>query len=179
MREFNFTWRFPASPVETFDVTTRDFEGLEKYIPNIASIQVRERADMEDGRVRFLLRFSGEGAIPSIARPVIRPDMVRWDEELLCDRRNLNVAWSLRSSYFTEHFHCRGITHFHDNGNGTRIELNGRLNITMNSLPGFPDALVQRAVMVIEPFLVKIAEVNLGKFYDACRRRLRDEQRRA
>lgn len=176
MRKFNLTWTFPATPLETFDVTTRDFEGLEKYIPNIASIQVMEREELDDGRVRWLLQFSGEGAIPTIARPVVRPDMVRWDEELLCDRDNLSVAWSLRSRYFTEHFHCRGVTQFHENGPATRIELNGRLDITMKSLPGFPDTLVQRAVMVIEPFLVKIAEINLGKFYSACRRRLRDEQ---
>ena len=178
MRTFQFTWRFPATPLETFDVTTRDFEGLEKYIPNIATIRVLEHELLEHGRVRWLLRFSGEGAVPTVARPIIKPDMVRWDEELLCDRSGPSVAWSLDSRYFTEYFHCRGVTRFYDaDGGATRIELNGQLNITMKSLPGFPDPLVQRAVGVEEPFLVKVAEVNLTKFYEACRRRLRDQRR--
>lgn len=177
MREFTFTYLFPAAPEDAFDVATRDFEGLEKYIPNIATIRVLEYEPLPHGRTRWLLQFSGEGAIPVVARPVIKPDMVRWDEELICDPRNLSVQWSLRSIYFTKQFHCHGNTRFEEHEQGARIVLTGRLDISIKNLPGFPDVIVRRAVDVIEPFLVKIAEFNLGKFYDACRKRLHDERR--
>ena len=177
MRNFTFTFRFPATPRETFDVTTRDFEGLEKYIPNIATIRVLEHEPLPDERFRVLLRFSGEGAIPALARPLIKPDMVRWEEELVCDPAAPAVAWSLRSKMFEDQFQCRGETRFWEAGRGTRIELRGALHISLTSLPGIPDALVRRAVETVEPFLVKIAEFNLGRFYDACKRRLKHERR--
>lgn len=172
MHPFEHRERFDCSPETAYYCTTRDFEGLENYIPNITRIRVREHEFLPDGRERWLLQLSGDGAVPAIALPVIKPDMLRIDEELHCDPQNLTVEWKITPYFFTEHYHCSGIARMTPTPTGSEITLKGTLHISLTHIDGLPDALVIRGVQILEPFLVRMAKQNLHKFYDACRARL-------
>ena len=174
MQRFVHKEKFDCSAEIAYLATTRDFEGLEKYTPNITRIKELVHEKLEDGREHWILELRGDGAIPLIARPVINPERVRVREELFCRREDLVVEWIITPSMLTEYYDCRGVAHIRDTAHGSEITLTGALNITLRHMRGFPDEIVHRGVQILEPFLVQMATRNLHKYYDACRARLAD-----
>lgn len=179
MQPFEHREQFDCSPETAYYCTTRDFEGLEKYTPNITRIRERLHEHLPDGREHWILELRGDGAIPVIARPAIKPTMLRIDEELHCDPEALTVEWKITPYFFTEYYHCHGIARMLPTPTGSEIILQGTLHISLTHVDGFPDPLVIRGVQILEPFLVRMAKHNLHKFYDACRARLADKGEQA
>ncbi|MEW6203174.1 MAG: hypothetical protein AB1546_14440 [bacterium] len=175
MYKFKHKESFPCPAREAFEAGTRDFEDLGKYIPNVTKIEVLHHETLDDGRKRWLLKFHGDGAIPLIARAVIKPRMLRWKEEMICNPGDMTIEWSIETYYFTEHFHCAGKTHYYDRGSTCDVVVDGCLNVTLSHLPGFHDVLVRKAVQLLEPFVGRLIAPNLGKFYKAIKRRLKVE----
>lgn len=175
MYKFKIVERFPYPLDVTFDATTKDFDPLQKYVPNVTMIKTEKQEMLDDNREFFLLRFHGDGAIPAVARPVVKPKMLRWNEELVCDHEKYTIEWKIITDYFTEHVHCSGITYYYEEEKGTRVEVNGTFDITLKRLPGLPDRLVQKAVKIVVPFIGRLAEPNLKDFYKAVKRRMKDE----
>jgi hypothetical protein len=173
MHEFKHREPFPCPPAEAFRSTTSDFEGIEKFTPNVTSVKVTSHETLPDGRERWRLRFSGEGAIPAIARPLINPQLVCWEQELVCNPANLSVEWNVRPDRFGEHFHCGGVTSTLRTPSGSEIVINGKIEINPPHLPGVPDTVVRAAIEAIEPFIVKIGIFNLSRFYKAIKRKMK------
>ncbi|MEO1272206.1 MAG: hypothetical protein AAFX99_29265, partial [Myxococcota bacterium] len=73
------TIRYPRDIVFT---TYRDgMAPLADYLPNIDSIEVKEREDNDDGTVRLLNVWKASSSeIPSIVRPFIDPESIFWPE---------------------------------------------------------------------------------------------------
>lgn len=175
MYKFKYVERFPCSKEAAYEGTTCDFDGLEKYIPNVTAIKVLADEKMDDGRHRWLLHFRGDGAIPAIARRVVKPKMLRWKEEMICNPDDLTIKWDIETEYFTEHVHCGGTTYYRDNPKGSEVLVDGYFEVTLTHLFPFPDSLVRKAVKLLEPFVGKLIAPNLGKFYRACKKRMKDQ----
>jgi len=169
---------FPCSVQETYEATSRDFDPLAKYIPNVTLIKTLVHETLDDGRERWALKFHGDGAIPLIARPVINPSMLRWKEELVCNPKDMTIEWSIVTDHFTDHFKCVGITYNREKpGGGSEVEVKGVMELTLRHIPGFPDSLVQKAAALFEPFVGKLIEPNLRKFYQAVKKRMANESK--
>lgn len=174
MYKFKYREKFPCEPKMAFEGTTTKFAGLEKYIPNVTKIEVLEQETRDDGVYRWLLKFYGDGAIPLVARSIVKSDMLRWNEELICDPNALTIEWKIQTFAFKEHVHCGGKTTYKDAPGGSELTIDGYLDITITHLPGLPDSLVIKAVGVLEPFLGKFIAPNLGKFYSGCKKLMKD-----
>lgn len=176
MYKFRFNEPFPCTAMETYDATTSNFEPLVKYIPNVTKIKITSQEKMEDGSTRMMVKFHGDGAIPLIARSVIKPEMLRWDEEMICNPEDMTIKWTVKAAHFSEHVHCGGLTRNVQNGNGSEVVLEGYLDITLSHLPGLPDGLVRKAVEMVEPFIGKLITPNLKKFYQAVKKNMADKK---
>jgi len=174
MYKFKYKERFNCDAKTAFAGTTGDFAGIEKYVPNITKVEILSHEVKDGGDFRWLLKFHGDGSIPLVARAVIRPDMLCWNEELLCDPRALAIDWKIETYFFKEHFKCGGHTTYIDLPGGSEMIVDGFLNVTLSHLPGFPDHLVKRAVAAFEPFVGKFVEPNLSRFYKAMKKRMAD-----
>ncbi len=175
MYKFKLIEHFPYPLDVTFEATSKDFDPLQKYVPNVTKIKTKKQEMLEDGREFFLLRFHGDGAIPAIARPVIKPKMLRWHEEMICDHEKKIIEWKVITDYFTEYVHSSGFTYYYEEEKGTKVVIDGTFDITLKRLPGLPDRLVQKAVKIVVPFIGKLAEPNMKDFYKAVKKRMNDE----
>ncbi|MFH1539454.1 MAG: hypothetical protein ABIH66_10880 [bacterium] len=175
MYKFKHVERFPCSKEAAYEGTTVSFDGLEKYIPNVTRIKVLADETTDDGNHRWLLHFHGDGAIPAIARAVVKPGMLRWKEEMICNPKDLTIKWEIITDYFTEHVHCGGTTYYKDTPKGSEVLIDGYFEVTLSHLPPFPDVLVKKAVKLLEPFVGRLIAPNLGKFYKACKKMMKDQ----
>lgn len=171
MYKFKVTEPFSCTKEKAYEVTSRDFEGLEKYIPNVTLIKTEAHETLEDGRERWMLKFHGDGAIPALARAIVKPDMLRWKEEMICNPADMTIEWSVITQYYTEYFHCSGITYYREKGPVSVVEIDGKLWVDPMKIPGIPDSLVRKAILLLEPFVGKLIAPNLGKFYKAIKKR--------
>jgi len=178
MYKFKIREPFPCSVGKTYEITTTDFDSLAKYIPNVTKIVTEETEQLEDGRTRYMLWFNGEGAIPAIARPVIKPSMLRWREEMICNPDDMTIEWRVITEHFTDHVKCGGKTYNRETEKGSEVVVDGEFEITLKHLPGFPDGLVRKAARACEPFIGRLIQPNLKKFYRAVKRRLKDEEKK-
>jgi len=175
MYHFNIHEFFPYSVRETFEATSKDFDSVQEYVPNLTLLKTLEQKQMGEGKVYWLLRFHGDGALPSLARPVIKPEMLRWHEEMICDHEKMTIEWKVITDYFTEHIHCGGITYYHEAEGGTDVEIKGSLSITLEKLPAIPSVIVKKAVKIVEPFIGKLTAPNMKEFYTAIKRKMETE----
>lgn len=174
MYRFKYTERFPCSKEKAFEGTTCDFDGLEKYIPNITRIKTLSKQELPDGSVDWLLHFHGDGAIPLVARSVVKPTMLRWKEEMLCNPNDLTIEWKIIADHFTEHVNAGGKTYYKDSAGGSEVLIEGYLDVALSHLPPFPDSVVKQAVKLLEPFIGRLIAPNLGKFYQAIKKRMKE-----
>ncbi|HOY63386.1 MAG: hypothetical protein BWY28_00130 [bacterium ADurb.Bin236] len=171
MYKFKVIEPFACDKEKAFETTTRDFDGLEKHIKNVTMIKTETHEKSPEGVERWMLMFHGDGAIPLIARAVVKPDMLRWREELICDPRDLTIKWKIITNHFTEYFHCDGVTHYIDAPEGSRVEIDGRLWVDPMKIPGISENLVRRAIEKLEPFIGALISPNLKVFYKAIKKR--------
>ena len=154
--------------------------------PGVPFKVIFETSQLEAGEIRKLVEvcieagadfvktstgFNGEGAIPLVARAVVKPDMLRWREELVCDPNDLTIKWNIITNYFTEHFHCDGVTHYKDAPGGCAVEIDGRLWVDPMRIPGISESLVRRAIEKLEPFIGALISPNLRVFYKAIKKK--------
>ncbi|MGK5092049.1 hypothetical protein WDW89_08575 [Deltaproteobacteria bacterium TL4] len=172
MYSFNIVKSFPHSIDETFIATSRDFDPLADYIPDLSKIETLEHEKLGEGRHRWLVRFHAEAGLPKIVRPIVKPEMLRWNEVLICDQNKKTIEWEVITDYFTEYVHCKGVTYYHETPNGTDIDLQGGFSITLERIPGIPSVIVKKAVQILEPFIGKLIEPNMTGFYEAAIERL-------
>ncbi|MEW5945287.1 MAG: hypothetical protein AB1742_03730 [bacterium] len=178
MLKFKIVENFPFPLKKVFEFAASNFEGLEEHIPNVKRIRVLKKEKLDENREKWTVLFHGAGPIPMLARPIVRPYMLRWKEEMIFDFDKLTVEWNVQPFHFREHFQCRGITHCREENNGaSRIEVVGSLAITLNRLMGLPDSATTAAAQIIERFIGGLIEPNLRRYYHALREMMNEEQR--
>ncbi len=143
------------------------------YIPDIREIQVERRGE-EGGTVQLHNVWIASREVPSFARGILKPDMLRWDDYADWDEAGWFCSWRLRTLAFTDSVRCSGTNRFEalDDGN-TRVVLSGELDIDVKSIPGVPRLLAGRLKPQVEKFIVSLITPNLeqvntslGRFLD-------------
>ncbi|MBF0227230.1 MAG: hypothetical protein HQK76_17425 [Desulfobacterales bacterium] len=167
---------FPYPVRDTFEATTKEFDPLQKYIPNLTLLKTVETKMLDEGRKWWNLRFHGDSAIPAVARPIIKPSMLRWTQHMVCDHNEMTIEWKIITDYFTEHIECSGMTYYHTEKDGTKIEIDGNFSITLEKIPGIPSIIVRKAVAIVEPFIGRLITPNMKEFYSAIKKRIKEEK---
>jgi len=82
---------------------------LVPYLPNIETIEEREREELGVGSIRVLNWWKAESDIPKVARAVIKPDMLHWKDHAPWHEERWSCEWRLETSFFPERVTCRGM----------------------------------------------------------------------
>lgn len=157
-----------------FEAYRDQLPDIAAYIPDIKQIVVESR---EDGaKVKLHNVWIASREVPSFARGIIKPDMLRWDDFAEWDQADWACAWRLRTRAFTESVRCSGTNRFEAIGSTkTRVVLSGDLDIDVKSIPGVPRLLAGRLKPQVEKFIVSLITPNLEKVNESLGRFLDDQ----
>ncbi len=157
--------KFSCPPAELFSKAAVDYEGAEKFMPNIEKIDILSKETLEDGVEKITARFHARSVIPEIARPLLKPEMLTWMEEIWCDSKNLTIKWNVISDYMPDNVHCGGETRISEHDGGSLLEISGVLDIKPAPLFGAPEFIVKKVIEVVEPFIGGMIRQNVRRYF--------------
>lgn len=174
MYKIKMSQPYPCSAEKAYAISVDDYDGAEKYLPNIESMDKLDVQMTDDGHEKRSFRFKAKSPIPLIARSIFKPEMLMWDQELVLYPERLHIDWKVMPHYYTEYIHCYGGTDFIESDKGSLVEVKGIFRLDPAPIPGMPKALVLQAIKVVEPFVGTLISPNLRKFYKSIIRMARD-----
>jgi hypothetical protein len=126
------------------------------YLPNVSSIEVKERSDL-DGHTKLVNLWTAKTDIPSIARKFVKPEMLQWTDYADWDPANWTCHWRIETHAFPGLVECTGSTSFHEAGEGrTELRVDGKLVMHLEK------AHVPRLLAgSVQPIIEKIVVGNL------------------
>ena len=162
-------------PLEQVYQTYRDhLSEIAPYTPDIKEIIVNAREDRPSGPKIHNI-WVADRDIPKVAKGIIKPDMLRWDDFAEWDDTARHVNWVLNIPAFPNQVKCAGRNAFFADGpDRTRVVLTGSLEINAKNIPGVPRIVAGRLAPKIETFIVKLITPNLEKVNHSLERFLDD-----
>jgi hypothetical protein len=155
----------PASVVlETLIERT---EALVPYLHNVESIEMLERHDLGDGRIRIVRRWQGmPSAVPAALRPMLSRDLFAWIDKAVWTRAAHKVEWTHAPviTHIAKLYDCAGVNYYEPDPASaavTRARLTGELTIHAAAVPGVPSFVARRLAPEIERFVVGLIKPNL------------------
>lgn len=149
---------------------------LVPYMPNISSVEVKERVEEGPGRTRLLNVWRARSSIPAIAQPWLKPDMLSWDDLAVWDESEWVCRWTTTTHFFRERTRSSGTTRFLDEGGRTRIVLSGDFSLDLDGVPGIPRILGSRIEKGVETFVVSLLAPNVKTVATSLDKHLRATQ---
>lgn len=156
-----------AHPVEAVFTAYRDrMAEVAAYLPDIAEINVLDRK-VEGSKVALHNEWVSNTDIPKIAKSFIKPEHLRWDDFATWDETTHSCSWRIATRVMTEAVSCSGTTKLVQDGDGTRVVLEGDLEIDGTALPGVPKFMAKKVAPQVEKFIVNMITPNLEKTNEA------------
>lgn len=152
---------FPQSLVyETY----RDrLSAIAEEMTDIRKIEVLARQRSEDGTLRVHNRWYAEVTLPTVAERVVKQEWRQWDDHAVWKDADFVVDWTLDIPTFGDQVQCSGRNSFTNVDGGTRVSIDGDLQINIKKIPGVPSILLRRALPEVEKFIARMIAPNLQK----------------
>ena len=148
-------------PCERVFLAYRDrLSELTEYLPNIKSIQTKERQD-KDGEVYLVREWEGGGEIPKAARAILSESMLRWTDLATWKTATRTVDWRTEVHALPGAIKSSGQNRFVEAPGGMRLEIRGDLTCDSSKVPGVPRLLAKAVNGAAEKLLVGQITVNL------------------
>jgi hypothetical protein len=141
-----------------------ELPNLLPYLPNVRSIEVKEREESPGGvatRTRLLNLWRAKADIPAVAQALVKPEMLAWDDHALWDEADWTCEWRVVPHFFTERVRCRGKNTFVPDATGVVLQLRGELDVDVKGVPGVPRLIASTVGAGIEKFVVALLTPNL------------------
>lgn len=136
---------------------------IAEHIPDVREIRVESRRE-EDGVVYAHNVWISERDVPAMARAIIKPHMLSWDDHAEWHERDWEVRWRIATRFFTDHVRCSGVNRFYAVDEGTtRLEVTGDFTIDLEELPGMPRFVARGLRPKVEEFIVSVIKPNLER----------------
>ena len=166
---------FPLDAVYT--AQREQLAALAPYLNDIERIDVLEREELADGRIRFLNLWVGSGTdIPAMARSFIKPEMLRWKDFAFWNPADYSCEWSMELGFLPEAIQCSGRNVWTADGDATRCIIEGDIRIDAAKIPGVPRLMAGKLGEAVEKFVVRMIEPNLKKTSEGVANYLRAQQ---
>ena len=175
--KLEITEHFNYPPEKVFKTFRDKLKEYVKYASNVTSAQLKERKELDEHRIKTRMVWKGSGQIPWIVRPILKPDMIKWKDEVIWDEKKCGWTWKIESFYFNEFIKCEGKWSVLKVGKEkSKIKLDGIFEVYIPHFPGVPDAIAQRAGKIIEGFIGRYLKPNLGEVAKAVKKFLEEEE---
>ncbi len=137
------------------------------HMPDIKELRVLSREESE-GVVKLHNEWHSSAELPRVAKKIIKPEMLIWDDFATWVDDGHYVDWELKLKVFTQSMHCSGRNYFEGAGPGaTRIRVTGDLDIDLSEMPGVPRLVARRIAPTIEKFVIGMVTPNITKGNEA------------
>lgn len=148
-------------PLERVWETYRDrMTELTDFLPNIRSIRIVSRTDRE-GEVDLVNEWVGGGDIPSVARAILKEDMLRWTDYATWKAATHTVEWRTEVHAFPGAVKSSGTNRFVETPRGARLEIRGELVCDSSKVPGVPRLFARTVNAAAERLLIGQVAHNL------------------
>lgn len=153
----------PATAV--LDLMINRMEEIVPFLPNVEGIELREREELADGRIRIVRHWQGAASnVPSALRPFVSAEMLGWIDTALWSPSAYKVDWAMSTS-LSAFYECSGTNYFEpypkQEETATRVRVTGELTIFPDKLPGIPSFLGSRLAPQVEKFVVALLTPNM------------------
>jgi hypothetical protein len=165
---------FPRELV--FKTYRDDIDQTVPYLPNVKSIEVKERQD--DGpRTSLLNVWTAKTELPALARKFVKADMLSWTDRARWDQSAWQCEWQIETHAFPGLMECRGHTEFLEAGGETEIRISGDLSLHLERAH-IPRFLAHTVQPVIEKIIIHSLKPNLLSTGEGVARLLASKEKR-
>lgn len=176
--KINFNFEFPFTALEVFKAYRDGGEDYAKFIPNVTGIKILERTKIGKDKTSVKSLWNGSGSIPLIVRPILKPDMVCWEEDDIWNESSLSGLWEIKPVHFTQYVTCKGLWTFEDDGKDKcSAHCEGIFKVWIDHFPRVPDAISHKAGPIIEKIVGGYLEPNMLSSVKGIKKML-DEKRK-
>jgi hypothetical protein len=135
------------------------------FLESVDSIEVLSRTEEADGRLRLLNLWQGNARqAPSVVRPFMTRDMVRWKDHAVWNDRENRVDWRFEAFHLDRLFDAQGANVFAAVADrSTRVEISGSLDVYPERVPGVPRLVARRLGPRVESFVIGLITPNLAQ----------------
>jgi hypothetical protein len=149
--------------VELVYETLRDrLPEIVPYLPNVESVETVEREDLEEGPKLLNIWTAKASEAPAVARPFIKPEMLKWKDYATWHDEDSCVDWRLETFYMSGLFTCSGTNYIEEvDENSCELLITGNLEVHTEVIPGIPNFLRKTVKPAIERFIVGMITPNL------------------
>lgn len=149
-------------PIDLVFSTYRDKQAeYGPLVPNLTKVVILKREERSEDEIFLSVEWHGFGQIPAAVRAILRPKMISWKDTQLWNSKELTNTWTIIPNYFKEFVKCEGQWKFFDEGEKTRVELDGIFSVNITRFPPFPRSLCRAAGPMIEKFIARYLKPNL------------------
>ena len=132
------------------------------YMQDIRKIEVLRTEEVAGG-VKLLNRWYAQTELPKVAQGIVKPEWMQWDDHAHWHDAETYVAWRLEIPALKDQVRCSGTNRFEAVDGGTRVRLEGELDLDLKKIPGVPGFMAKRIQPQVEKFIVRLITPNLEK----------------
>lgn len=163
--KFNLSNKVSHPAAQVLDLMINRMDEIVPFLPNVESIELREREELPDGRIRIVRHWQGAASnVPAALRPFISTEMLGWIDTALWQPDAYKVDWEMSTS-LSAFYECSGTNFFEpypkQEERATRVRVTGELTIHPNKLPGIPSFLGSRLAPQVEKFVIALLTPNM------------------
>jgi len=167
---------FPFS-AETVFLTFRDrMQEYVKYTPNITDIKIKNREEVDAKTVKMQCDWGGMGQIPAAVRAVLKPEMIRWEDEQIWDADAMTNTWVIKPFFFRQFVKCEGQWKYIPKGEDKcQVSCEGVFEVRITHYPPFPDFICRQASPLIEKMIGGYIPSNMRDTFKAIKKFIADD----
>lgn len=138
---------------------------MASFLDDVSSIKQVDRKDAGNGGVRLTNLWKADIEIPEVIRSILHASDVSWLDRAEWLETRSRCEWQIEPQFFTDHIKCSGTTLFEPaiGGRGTRITFEGKIDITLSSIPGVPNFMLGTATKAIESLVTTLIPKNFQR----------------
>jgi hypothetical protein len=142
---------------------------LVPLISDVESVTVDSRHEDSDGTVHLVNLWRAKADVPALLRTVVKPEMLAWTDAAEWKAADWACHWRIRPQVFADRVDCVGVTRYEEamGGRGTRIVLQGELDVAPGKLPGVTSLIGGPTARGIESFVTRLVPRNFQKLAKA------------
>jgi hypothetical protein len=145
---------------------------LDELVPligDVESVTVDSRHEDADGTVHLVNLWRAKADVPALLRTVVKPEMLAWTDAAEWKAGDWACHWRIRPQVFADRVDCVGVTRYEEamGGRGTRIVLQGELDVAPGKLPGVTSLIGGPTARGIESFVTGLVPRNFQKLAKA------------
>lgn len=157
---------------EVFAIVRDRLVDLVPLVDDVASIEMLQRAELGEGAVRLVNRWTASQRIPDVVAHAVDTDEIAWTDHNVWSSSDMTCRWTIEPFIFTEHIRCAGVTTYEPamGGRGCRVTLSGTFDLAPTALARVSGAVRRPATSLIESMVSTIIPRGTRRVVEAAAR---------